>query len=181
MRPYEYSFDERLEMSQGVSTSKSVRDILVENIPGALGAYKSTQEEDRSGVDWWVKHKSGHHLSVDCKIRGRDFREDEERGFPDDLALETWSVVEKEIPGWTLRDDKKTDYILWLWKDTGRWCLVPFPMLCKVFQENMDRWVEYYGPPVQQFTPEGKYHSECIFVSRKEVWSEIYKKYSGQS
>jgi hypothetical protein len=69
---------------------------------------------------------------------------------------------------------------LWLWKDTGRWCMIPFPMLCTVFRENVDNWKQRYKV-ARQYTPRacGGYHSECVFVDRCEVWAAIYKRFSG--
>jgi hypothetical protein len=171
----EYSFDERLLMSNGVSESRNVADILLAEIPGALNVHKAHETNDRSGTDWWVE-QNGRHLSVDAKVREEDWLATHPKD--DDLALETWSVVEKKVIGWTRNERKRSDYILWLWKDTGRWCLVPFPMLCKVMQRHWELWTKRYKTK-QQFTPEGNYHSECVFVPRREVWAAIYRQYSG--
>jgi hypothetical protein len=52
-------------------------------------------------------------------------------------------------------------------------------MLCKVFQDNWEQWKSAYKT-AQQYTPNhGGYHSECVFVPRREVWAEIYRKYGG--
>lgn len=172
----EYAFDERLALSQGHSQSKSIKDILLENIPGALGAHQAHQENDRNGTDWWVEHKRGYFLSVDCKVREVDWSE---RG-EDDLALETWSVIGQKV-GWTRDEGKRTDYILWLWMDTGRWCLVPFIMLCAVYQDKWEEWRNEYKTS-RQHTPgeNGRgWYSECTFVPRREVWAEIYRRYAG--
>ena len=167
-----YDFNEQLAMSQGISESKSVKEIIQNNIPGALYVFQANSKNDKNGTDWWVECSSGKFLSVDVKVRGDDYLK---KGF-DDLALETFSVVEKSIIGWTRNADKQTDYIVWFWKDTGRWCLVPFKMLCKVFQENWVQWKEIYQCSLQETTKNGcaLYHSECVFVPRREVWKKIY-------
>lgn len=176
--PLVYGFKERLAMSQGNSTSSDVQDVLMANIPGAVSVQQSTETEDRSGTDYWVITCTGQRISVDVKSRDDDWREKiGDRG--DDLALETFSVIEKGVPGWTRDVNKKTDYILWWWIPTRRWCLVPFRMLCYVFIKNWQRW-KSENRTCKQYTPEhGGYHSECTFVPRREVWAEIYKHFGG--
>lgn len=177
-QPITYDFDERLTMSQGVSSSKTVADIILNNIPGARHVYQAHKDNDRTGVDYWVEMSSGAHMAVDVKVRDEDFAES--KGF-DDLALETWSVVEQKKVGWTRDERKRCDYVLWLWKDTGRWCLIPFQWLCAVFSDKWQQWSSLYKV-AQQHTPFGNgngYHSECVFVPRREVWVEIYRRYAG--
>ena len=176
----EYVFDKQLKMSEGVCVSADVQTILLENIPGALNVLKAHTKNDRTGVDWWVEMPGARFLAVDAKVREVDWTKIKPE--EDDLALETWSVVEKQVPGWTRCEDKTCDYVLWIWKDTGRFCLLPFRMLCKVFQGNWQRWTEQYKTK-QQYTPRnrngGGYHSECVFVNRRELWAEMYRQFGG--
>jgi len=177
---FEYLFDERLMFSDGSVMAASVDQVLLSAIPGALNVTKAGKANDKNGTDWWVEHSSGRHLSVDAKVRSKDYAAIEEKP-EDDLALETWSVIENKVIGWTRNENKRTDFILWLWVDTGRWCLISFPMLCKVFQNKWERWREEYKTK-QQKTPWHNgtvYHSECIFVPRREVWAEIYRTFGG--
>ena len=182
-QPAQYDFWERMVMSDGVAAAASVADILIANIPGAIAVERADEADDRSGTDWWVRRFSGHDLAVDCKVREEDWATKPGSQRADDLALEVWSVREDKIPGWTLRQDKRTDYILWLWKDTGRWCLVPFPMLCAVFREHGEAWCadNGYRRAVQATRrPDGtEYHSECVFVPRPVVWQAITNRYGG--
>lgn len=173
----QYEFNEKLKASEGVCTSANIEKIVLENIAGSVAVNKSHAVNDRSGTDWWVECRNGTHLSIDAKVREQDWSL---RGF-DDLALETFSVVEKNKIGWTLDHNKRTDFVLWLWKDTGRWCMIPFPMLCTVFTEKKDDWTNRFKV-AKQYTPNhGGYHSECVFVPRDEVWSEIYRRYAGST
>ena len=175
----EYGFEERLAMSSGVAASADVRSILLKHIPGAVNAHQAATVNDRQGIDWWVEMSTAKHLAVDAKVREQDWAA--RNPHEDDLALESWSVVEKQVPGWTRDVNKKCDYVLWLWKDTGRFCLVPFPMLCGVFSRRWQSWRVDYKTR-QQHTPRanGGYHSECVFVPRRELWVEIYRQYGGQ-
>ncbi len=172
----EYSFADQLD---GSRRDAPIESILLQNIPGAVAVHPAHASNDRRGTDFWVEHVRGDHLSVDVKVRTEDWAAKPDGA--DDLALETWSVVEAEKIGWTRDATKRTDYVLWYWKDTGRWCLVPFAMLCLVFQEHWQDWAQRYATH-RQYTPDyGGYHSECVFVPRPEVWSEIYRRCSGIS
>lgn len=176
----EYGFNDRLRMSQGVAANADVRSALLAEIPGAVNVYAAHSSNDRQGVDWWVEMSTARHLAVDAKVRETDWAATHPN--EDDVALETWSVVEKNIPGWTRDANKRCDYVLWLWKDTGRFCLVPFPMLCRVFEFQWQNWASKYKT-ARQFTPRanGGYHSECVFVPRRELWASIYRRFGGDS
>ena len=170
-----YGFQERLAMSHGMAQGAQVAEIILRNIPGALNVQAAHPLNDRHGTDYWVEHSSGRHLSVDCKIRAQDWKP---RGR-DDLAIETWSVVEAGKIGWSRDQDKRIDFVLWFWVDTGRWCLVPFPMLCAVSQARWQEWKARYQT-AQQKTPGGpgrSWTSECVFVPRRELWGEIYRRF----
>lgn len=169
----EFNFQERLIMSNGISETEDVREIIVKDIPGAVNVIKAHALNDRRGVDYWVELGSGKMLSVDCKIRDRDYGED-------DLALETWSVIEQQKIGWTLDESKMADYIVWFWKDSRRYAVVPFLLLCRVFQERRQQWYNEYKH-AQQKTIMGTavYHSECVFVPRRVVWGAMYNRFSG--
>jgi hypothetical protein len=174
----ELDFNERMRMSDGVAATDDVRTILVGEIPGAVSAVRASNVNDRQGVDWWVEMSTARHLAVDVKVREHDWaatHPDE-----DDLALETWSVVESQKIGWTRDESKRCDYILWLWQDTRRFCLLPFPMLCRVFNDQWRSWTKQFKTKRQKTSwNSGTYHSECVFVPRREVWAEIYRKFSG--
>ena len=174
----QYDFFERLQFSQGVNKKKDIRDILLRNILGAVSVSKASLLDDKNGTDYYVSLLSGKKLNIDVKVREKDFSSI--RPEWDDLALETWSVVEQNIIGWTRNTNKQTDYILWLWQDTGRWCLIPFMMLCSIYVAYWEQWKRQYKTEQQLTTFNGKtYHSECTFVPRKLIWSKMYEKYSG--
>jgi hypothetical protein len=177
--PLEYSFDGQKEVSD--QCDAEIRRILLEIIPGAMQAVRACAANDKRGTDWWVEMRGGYWISVDVKFRDEDFSVKPPEIAGDDLALETWSVVERGIIGWTRDPNKRTDYILWYWRDTKRCCLVPFPMLCRVFCNNWEAWRTVHKFVQQHTTDKGDYHSECIFVPRREVWAAIYTTFSGQT
>ena len=170
-----YDFQERLEFSHGMAPRADVEEILRENIPACIGVQKATEKDDRNGTDWWcIRRPPLRNLSVDVKVRDVD---PIEKCWGDDLALETWSVINEKV-GWTRDATKQTDFILWMFVPTGRWVLVPFPMLCKVFQDKWRLWSTLYKRDVQD---SGSWKSECIFVPRRELWKALYIQYAGTS
>lgn len=175
----QYDFGDNMRMSQGCAVNTSVSDILIDNVPGVFEARLAPSRQDKNGTDWFLHRENGKPLRVDCKVRREDWSIKDKP--EDDLALETWSVIEDRVLGWTRDATKETDYILWLWKDTGRWCLIPFPLLCQVFQSKWEEWRSAFKTR-QQETPwrGGSYHSECVFVPRSIVWKAIYQRYGGK-
>lgn len=172
--PRSYGFEDRLAMSTDDHVTDAITSIILREIPGALNVLPAHTSNDRKGTDFWVEHSSGRFLRVDAKVREEDWAARDE----DDYALEIWSVVERQIPGWTRSPHQRTDYILWFWKDTCRSALVSFPMLCAVFCENLQAWSAEYRVAQQRTDDYGDYHSECVFVPRHVVWREIYKRFS---
>lgn len=176
-----FDFHKQLIMSNGTATNKSIGEILLEAIPGSMRAIQALSVHDRKGTDWLLDMRSGEWCRIDCKIR----EEDPKKKYGehcDDVALETWSVIEKKVIGWSLDDKKQTDYVFWLWKDTGRWCLVPFLLLVKAFRAKKDKWMKIYKVAQQKTEgPRSSYHSECVFVERVELFREIYRQSNGYS
>lgn len=182
--PREYGFSEQLEMSQGICAEKSIEFILLNNIPGAVRVERANNRDDRHGTDYWVHHKRGKPYSIDVKSRSEDYATKPEPFTADDLALETWSVMEAQKVGWTRDDAKMTDYVLWYWQDSGRWCLVPFAMLCRVFQKFWEEWCKQFKFSVkrQRTSQNGRsWHSECVFIPRSLVWKSIYDCFGGRT
>ncbi len=175
MQSHSYTFAEQLNQSR--NCRDEITSILQNQIPGVVAVHPAHACNDRRGTDYWCEMQSGNHLSVDVKIRSQDWSVRDEPNQADDLALEIWSVKEKRIAGWTRDEAKRTDYVLWYWTDTGRWCLIPFAMLCHVFRDNWEAWSQEFQTATQR-TPERCYHSQCVFVPREEVWRAIYHKFN---
>jgi hypothetical protein len=171
--PREYGFDERLRFADGHAPSLAAVDrVLLNRIPGALTVVRADIIDDKAGTDFWVKRQGLPALSVDMKIRADDWSV-KPPDYPDDLALESWSVVpvggHTGIVGWTRNAAKRSDFILWYWRDTGRFFLVSFPALCCVFSRLWQDWRAQFKTRAQS-TPgaDGRcgWQSECIFVPR---------------
>ncbi len=170
----DYSFQNKLIIATGIAANTEVGDILRENLPDVESIEKAQFQDDKMGVDYWVYRKALPPLGIDCKIRDIDPIQSENK---DDLALETWSIVGRKI-GWTADPQKRCDFILWFFRPTKRWVLLPFPMLQVVFIANKDRWYKEYKHS-RQSTNKGQWQSECIFVSRIAIWRAIYERFGG--
>jgi len=173
---FKTTFRDQYLASEGVASNVNVVTILLDAIPGAIGVERSGKLDDRNGTDWWVNRGGNTDLSIDAKVRFKDYKP----MGSDDLALETYSVMETQKPGWTRDSRKRTDYILWLWQDTGRWVIMPFPLLCSAMQRRWKQWIKAYRCAPQETTDGSReWHSECVFVPRMEVWREIYRVANG--
>lgn len=161
-----FSFAQQMAMSNGVAESMDIEALLKSRIIGALGVRKATTADDKQGTDYFVDHVRGLPLSVDIKARDIDpvvtYKSD-------DLALETWSVVGRK-PGWSIDETKRTDFILWLFSPTRRFCLVSFPLLRMATKRFGPEWFKTYKHRRQDnYT----YQSECMFVPRRVVLDAI--------
>lgn len=172
-----YGFDQQLIASKGVLETFDVAEILQARIPGCVQSEQADADSDRSGVDWWAILENGQRIGVDVKHRPKDCM----KFGSDDVALETWSVVGKKI-GWTRDSNKACAWVLWVWADTGRFLLVPFPAICGVFSENWRQWASKYRT-CRQITKSTKvrsgWESECVFVPRAVLLNAITKWFNG--
>jgi hypothetical protein len=134
---------------------------------------QGTHAEDKTGVDYWVHTNDNRAIGVDVKFRSTDRKR---RGY-DDLALETWSEIERSKIGWTRDANKMTDYVAWFWLDTGRYCILPFHLLRAVFTDKWEAWRQQYGyhHQVTSIPGQPRFTSECVFVPRTTVWRAIYE------
>jgi len=151
---------------------RRIKRILLLRIPGCTEVVRANEAEDYKGTDFWAKRGDLPPLSIDVKARTKDHLAS--RG-KDDLALETWSNIDSKLPGWTRDPNKRTDYILFYWRDTARFFILPFPPLCKVFTRYWEEWRETYQ--TEQQTTHGvrgdTWESECVFVPRTLVVNTI--------
>jgi len=164
--PRFYSFEERLTFSQGHAPSiEAVGTIIRDRIPGCIEIEQANIDNDMSGTDYFIYRHSNEALRLDLKLRQADFA----RRGADDLALEIWSVIPNGTTGkvgWTRDETKNSDFILWYWKDTGRFFLVSFPALCSVFSRFWQTWEQRYKTAIQQSK---SWQSKCVYVPREIV------------
>src|SRR5689334_16121579 len=122
-----FSFSEQTAFAEGHAPSiDAVGKIIADRIPGFVSIERADFASDKDGTDFFISRAGNEALRLDLKLRKTDYMS---AGF-DDLALETWSKIpngsiSSEIGkpgriGWTRNERKNSDFILWYWKDTGR-------------------------------------------------------------
>jgi len=167
-----YDFQERLLWSKGF-LGEGIAAILKNRLPNCHKVVKADETEDRQGTDYWALRDGLPKLAIDVKVRSRDYAPEGQ----DDLALETWSVIDEKI-GWTRDAEKRTDYVLWYWQDTGRFCLISFHALCWAFTRHWQAWKRKYKVAIQESS---SWQSECVFVPRAVVLGSLARWQTGKA
>lgn len=147
--------------------------LLMNYIPHCISIRKTSVEEDRKGVDYVAVLQNGAEILIDAKTREPGSKRYWKHGEAE-LALEIWSVVEREKIGWTLNNSTNVDYILYRFdrKDWDKFYFIPFQLLRKAFWENGPKWVETY---VRKKQKSNSWTSECVFVPASIVLDAVSK------
>jgi hypothetical protein len=180
-----HDFVERLNFSRHIDRDmEEFLNYLVEIIPGASDWRRATEDEDKSGVDYWILRDHGlPPLAIDVKHREFD---PIERFGSDDICIETtsiyvgpdkppWEDAYRKKVGWTLDATRRTDLIVYTWplpngRCGRRFWVVYFPFLCYVALKYWRYWAAKYG---EKIVYNNEYKTLCIFVPRSEVEEAI--------
>lgn len=84
----------------------------------------------RAGIDRCLILECGRHVTVDEKIRDKDYG---------DILLEVWSDKDKKTPGWAIKP-LACDFIAYAISPAKKCYLLPTLMLQKTFQDNKGEW-----------------------------------------
>lgn len=118
---------------------------------------KSGKKLDLQGSDVKIQ-LSDRTVHADLKFRDTDPRQWGE----DDLAIELLSVVERGIRGY---GNQRTDYLIWIFKSTGRVVSIPFEAFKPFYRANWNYWYFWRAEkPIKSVMPNGQsYHSvHCL-------------------
>ena len=88
------------------------------------------QESQKQGIDRIIRFRNQDTITIDEKVRYKEYN---------DIALEHWSSFEDKVLGWCLKP-LDCDYILYVFWQSCRYYLMPFPELRRLFEENFDIW-----------------------------------------
>ena len=154
--PVAFGVDVDWSVSCGVEL---VKEAALGWAPACVEFRSGTVGEDRVGADFVLETPSSR-LLIDAKFRRKDYRP-----YSDDVALESWSNVERGIVGWTRSMEAKTDLIVWVWQDTGRTLSLPFRPLRECMVAKWNEWCHIYRTE-RQVSENGRdyWTSECVFV-----------------
>lgn len=163
------NFYQLLNNSLSSENKKRIRIILKEIFGQDKTILENSVNTDDKGIDFYI-FSLETKIKVDVKIRNRC-------SYNKDVALEIWSNIEKQKPGWTLDDTKLTDYIVWIWQDNNYY-FVDFKKLKRIFKKYKEKWMNDYYSPTQCTTNHNYiYHSQCVFVPIREINEKLNMKY----
>ena len=96
---------------------------------------KEIPKEDKRqnvGIDSIVYLKDGTPYNIDEKV--------DRKGYPRFL-IEIWQAHNKGYPGWAVKEDQQTDYIIYLVEPKQDYYLIPYKELRTVYHENEEQWL----------------------------------------
>lgn len=137
------NFKNDLVKSREAAKAFPVQTALEMLLPGVAKILDVSRKEDLAGADCKIPLEDGTIVNIDFKVRSVDPR----TWGVDDLAIEIYSVCEKQIRGY---QDKSTDYLLWLFTSTNRTVLVPFEPFLDIYEEKWKEWEFWLAEPKQR-------------------------------
>lgn len=114
----------------------------------------------KQGIDKILHFKSGKKIFIDEKKREKDYG---------DILLEEYSIWEEKVNGW-LKDEKKTDYIVYIILPIKTIYFLPYLLVRNAFLENYSKWLENYG---RVFAENKGYYTSNIPVIESELFKAI--------
>ncbi|MBD5781643.1 hypothetical protein IEN85_19230 [Pelagicoccus sp. NFK12] len=146
-------FEESLAKSFRDTKSVPLEQAFAKLFPGFLTYSQSGKELDLLGSDVRI-HLRDRDIHVDLKFRDTDPRQ----WGMDDLTIELLSVAERGIRGY---ENQRTDYLVWVFKTTGRVVAIPFPAFKRFYQANWNFWYFWRAEkPQRTIMPNGQaFHS----------------------
>ncbi len=140
--------------SQSRLSTDELFEILKPRFPHCVGLKQASDSEDKQGCDFWLLRQRGSPIAIDVKFRSKDCRQ----FGSDDLCFELDSG---KVIGWSLDQRKTTDFIVWVWIDSGRAYVAPFAQALCIAAVNADRWRGVYG---SRMVSNRSYETEVVFV-----------------
>ena len=131
-----HDFDKSLEMSQAQSDAPWWIDVYRKAFPDMAAAVNVRDDgwAQRGGIDRVITLNSGKTLTVDEKVRDKDYP---------DFCLEYWSSIQSKTPGWVAKD-LACDFIAYAFIPSATCYLLPFQTLRRAWRENHKIWVKTY-------------------------------------
>lgn len=172
-----YDFGEQLSMT--LSPEWVARDTAVLRglFPGVRDVRVATEQEDRSGVDFWLDwwDPDLDPSGVDIKHHGvnrRDHKRWDNRYMPE-LAIEIIANVERGRPGWAMRPPKP-DYYGFVWPIADWEIAYAFEAhaLHRAVVRSLAYWREHHVKEETIGTKQG-WHTTIVFPTLAEVLSAI--------
>jgi hypothetical protein len=161
-------FNNDLAMSDRPVVVEAIKAACFKHWPDLLGVTKAHKLNDMIGVDYWLEFQ-GKNEALDVKVHRKDYAQ-----YGDDrtACLELLANVGTNKPGWTIDPDKRTDWVMFFYVDSGSYAVYHARQLrAAVIRFLPD--LEAKGKPSVQRT--GGYESTSLFVSHRELGAAIYR------
>ena len=176
-----HDFKQKLEYSLGAQQQFDME--IIKNLFGYKSIQKTDIELERKGIDYIAYTDNEVPIYIDGKTREPGASKYWHYGEPE-LALETWSSIPDENkwyfgnPGWTLREDYLTHYVLYTFdkSDSDKFYFIPFQLLKNALKKKRELWTKTYK---LKYQPNVGYISEAIFIPASVVLKEINKQMTG--
>lgn len=172
------NFYDDLRASQTPAILKLVWQCVSDRFPDALAIIPAHQKNDRLGVDFWIEFQGGKMERLDAKIRKLDYSS---RGDARTACLELLANCETGKPGWTVDAEKKTDWVLFLYRETGKYFFYRAGELRSIVTANLPHLRTIGKPALQRTaTQAGCYTSETLFIDHRTLGKLLYLRDRGQ-
>lgn len=129
-----HDFRQSLAASHEQESADWWPEVYAKAFPGFHSMMSVRQDgwAQRGGIDRVITLKSGKTVTVDEKVRSKDWS---------DIALERWSDRARKTPGW-VQKDLACDFIAYAFIPSQRCFLFPFLTLRKAWTIEGKRWCE---------------------------------------
>lgn len=127
-----HAFAESLAASHAQADAPWWGEVYESAFPGLLSmsSVRNDGWAQRAGIDRVLVLSSGKVLTVDEKVRAKDYG---------DILLEIWSSEKHQTPGW-VRKDLACDFIAYAFVPSRRCYLLPFPALYRAWKIHAQDW-----------------------------------------
>lgn len=127
-----HSFQDSLAKSHAQAEAPWWFDVYRQAFPGFVSMMNVRKDgwAQRGGIDRVVQLSSGRTVTVDEKVREKDWG---------DILLERWSDRDRQVPGW-IQKDLACDYIAYAFVPSERCYLFPFLDLRRAWLSHGRRW-----------------------------------------
>ena len=170
--PVVHDFDAKLAESD----NDRVRTLVHKGLHDRFGSdylqiHKAALANDRHGADYVAEFRHGQTRLIEAKVRAEDWLP---RGQDADLALETWADIDKQVVGWTRDTAKLSDYLVFVWLESGRSLLLDARLLRAWFCEHWETLrAKYGGRIIPSKRRDRKWRSEAVYVPHRDVVKQL--------
>lgn len=157
-----HNFQDSLARSHAYSDAPWWLEVYRAAFPTLVGCHDLRADgwAQRGGMDRLIVLASGKTLSVDEKVREKDWP---------DVLLEYWSDAGKKVPGWIAKD-LACDFIAYAFVPSKTCLLLPFHQLRLAWRRHRKQWVQDYQIVRAD---NGRYVTVSVAVPRDELMRRI--------